>query len=129
MPPKTNIQTAGDELAQMAKKLAQLEEENARLKANPGSNKGIRAKVSDNEESKGTVSLYHKRIRPIASLYQQEWDALFTEAGLPADNKLVVMVRACYSHPKVKAATAAWEAKKASAASGGATTAPAGKAF
>jgi hypothetical protein len=79
MPPKTNADT----LAEMAKKIAELEKANAELKAK--SNATIRLKVSE----KGGLSVYGMGRFPI-TLYRSQWETLLADAQVAEIKSFIV---------------------------------------
>lgn len=67
------VKTAGDELAAMAKKIAQLEADNAALRVKST------AKVSMKVSELGAVSIYGMGRFPV-TLYKPQWEALLAES-------------------------------------------------
>ena len=81
MPPKTTNNT--DALAEMAKKIAQLEAENSKLKSQP------RGKIHLKVSEKGALSVYGMGRFPV-TLYKSQWETLLAEDQIATIKAFIV---------------------------------------
>lgn len=116
MSPKSNTQAVAptDALAEMAKRIKELEAQNEALKVARASSGKLSLKVSE----KGALSVYGMGRFPV-TLYAQQWETLLADAQ-------VAVIKAFIVENKSKFSTKAdAEARKAAtAAAGGTATAP-----